>query len=60
MSPSSATVIVIVAVPYDKLGEVFHGIGDSVDGKVVVDARLSSYLNTYRSDSGILVARPLR
>ena len=30
--------IVIVAVPYDKLGEVFHGIGDSVDGKVVVDA----------------------
>jgi hypothetical protein len=30
--------LVIVAVPYDKLGEVFHGLGDAVDGKVVVDA----------------------
>ncbi len=30
--------LVIVAVPYDKLGEVFRGLGDSVDGKVVVDA----------------------
>ncbi len=29
-------------------------------GRVVVDARLSSYLARYRSDSGILVARPLR
>src|SRR5213079_105811 len=29
-------------------------------GKVLVDSRLSTYLNTYRSDSGILVARPLR
>ena len=29
-------------------------------GKVVVDSRLSSYLARYRSDSGILVARPLR
>ena len=29
-------------------------------GKVVLDARLSSYLARYRSDSGILVARPLR
>ncbi len=29
-------------------------------GKVVVDARLSSYLARYRSDTGILVARPLR
>ncbi len=29
-------------------------------GKVVVDERLSSYLARYRSDSGILVARPLR
>ena len=28
-------------------------------GKVVVDSRLSSYLARYRSDSGILVARPL-
>ena len=29
-------------------------------GKVVVDSRLSSYLARYRSDSGILVARPLK
>jgi len=29
-------------------------------GRVLVDSRLSTYLNTYRSDSGILVARPLR
>ncbi|MEP7077399.1 MAG: N-acetylmuramoyl-L-alanine amidase-like domain-containing protein [Chthoniobacterales bacterium] len=29
-------------------------------GKVVIDSRLSTYLNRYRSDSGILVARPLR
>jgi NADPH-dependent F420 reductase len=30
--------LVIVAVPYDKLGEVFRGLGTSVDGKVVIDA----------------------
>ncbi|HEY8863602.1 MAG TPA: NADPH-dependent F420 reductase [Candidatus Dormibacteraeota bacterium] len=30
--------IVIVAVPYDKLGEVFRDLGSSVDGKVVIDA----------------------
>ena len=29
-------------------------------GRVVVDARLSSYLYRYRTDAGILVARPLR
>jgi hypothetical protein len=29
-------------------------------GKVVIDSRLSAYLKRYRSDSGILVARPLR
>lgn len=29
-------------------------------GKVVIDSRLSSYLARYGSDSGILVARPLR
>jgi hypothetical protein len=28
-------------------------------GRVVIDSTLSSYLNRYRSDSGILVARPL-
>lgn len=30
--------LVIVAVPYDRLGEVFRGLGTSVDGKVVIDA----------------------
>ena len=30
--------LVIIAVPYDKLGDVFRGLGSSVDGKVVVDA----------------------
>jgi hypothetical protein len=29
-------------------------------GQVVIDARLSSYLARYRTDTGILVARPLR
>lgn len=30
--------IVIIAVPTDNLGEVFRGLGSSVNGKVVVDA----------------------
>src|SRR3982075_736725 len=30
--------LVIIAVPYDKLGEVFRGLGTTVDGKVVIDA----------------------
>src|SRR5437762_950663 len=29
-------------------------------GRVVIDSTLASYLNRYRTDSGILVARPLR
>ena len=29
-------------------------------GRVVIDQRLSSYLSRYRSDTGILVARPLK
>ena len=37
-----------------------HASSPNNYGKVVVDARLSSYLARYRSDSGILVARPLR
>jgi len=36
--------LVIIAVPYDKLGEVFRGLGDSVDGKVVIDA--TNHVNT--------------
>ena len=30
--------LVIVAVPHEKLGEVFRGLGTTVDGKVVIDA----------------------
>lgn len=30
--------LVIVAVPYDKLGTVFRELGSAVDGKVVIDA----------------------
>jgi hypothetical protein len=37
-----------------------HASSPSNYGKVVVDVRLSSYLAQHRSDSGILVARPLR
>jgi NADPH-dependent F420 reductase len=36
--------LVIVAVPYDKLGDVFRGLGDAVDGKIVVDA--TNHINT--------------
>jgi NADPH-dependent F420 reductase len=36
--------LIIVAVPYDKLGEVFRGLGDAVDGKIVVDA--TNHINT--------------
>jgi hypothetical protein len=37
-----------------------HASSPSNYGKVVVDARLSSYLQRYRTDSGILVARPVK
>jgi len=37
-----------------------HASSPRNSGKVVIDSRLSSYLARYRSDSGILVARPLR
>jgi NADPH-dependent F420 reductase len=36
--------LVIVAVPYDNLGEVFRGLGDGLDGKIVVDA--TNHINT--------------
>jgi hypothetical protein len=37
-----------------------HASSPGNSGQVVVDTRLSKYLYRYRSDSGILVARPLR
>ena len=36
--------LVIVAVPYDNLGEVFRGLGASIDGRVVLDA--TNHVNT--------------
>jgi 8-hydroxy-5-deazaflavin:NADPH oxidoreductase len=36
--------VVIVAVPYAKLGEVFRDLGSTVDGKVVIDA--TNHVNT--------------
>ncbi|MEY2440520.1 MAG: hypothetical protein QOI34_1905 [Verrucomicrobiota bacterium] len=37
-----------------------HASAPNNYGRVVVDSRLSAYLNRYRSDSGILVGRPVR
>lgn len=37
-----------------------HASSPGNSGRVVVDSRLSNYLNRYRGDSGILVARPLK
>src|SRR5438094_7082014 len=37
-----------------------HASSPSNYGRVVVDDELSKYLYRYRSDSGVLVARPLR
>jgi hypothetical protein len=37
-----------------------HASSPGNSGRVVVDAHLSKYLYRYRTDSGILVARPLR
>jgi len=37
-----------------------HASSPSNSGRVIIDTRLSNYLARYRSDSGILVARPLR
>ena len=37
-----------------------HASSPGNSGRVIVDAQLSKYLYRYRSDSGILVARPLR
>ena len=36
--------IVVIAVPYDSLGEVFREFGTSLDGKVVIDA--TNHVNT--------------
>jgi hypothetical protein len=37
-----------------------HASAPRNHGKVLVDLRLSAYLNKYSSHSGIMVARPVR
>jgi hypothetical protein len=37
-----------------------HASAPRNHGKVVIDSRLSDYLNQFKSDAGILVARPVR
>ncbi|HEY3662167.1 MAG TPA: N-acetylmuramoyl-L-alanine amidase-like domain-containing protein [Chthoniobacterales bacterium] len=52
-----------VGLAYRAKGGVLHFMHASSPrnyGKVVVDSRLSSYLARYSTDTGILVARPLR
>jgi hypothetical protein len=44
----------------DAVLHFLHASAPNNYGRVVVDSRLSAYLNRYRTDSGILVARPLR
>jgi hypothetical protein len=44
----------------DGILHFMHASSPGNYGKVVVDARLSTYLSRYRPDSGILVARPLK
>jgi hypothetical protein len=44
----------------DGVSHFMHASSPSNYGRVVVDSQLSKYLYRYRSDSGILVARPLR
>ena len=46
--------------PPDGVLHFLHASAPHNYGRVVVDSRLSDYLKKYRSDSGILVARPLR
>jgi len=37
--------LVVVAVPFDRLGEVFRSLGPAVDGKVVIDA--TNHINAH-------------
>ncbi|HEY1419247.1 MAG TPA: NADPH-dependent F420 reductase [Candidatus Dormibacteraeota bacterium] len=46
--------LVIIAVPYDKLGEVFRGLGSAVDGKVVIDT--TNHVNM--QDPGAFLGEP--
>ncbi len=46
--------------PPDGVLHFLHASAPHNYDRVVVDSRLSDYLKKYRSDSGILVARPLR
>jgi len=44
----------------DRVLHFMHASSPANSGRVIVDAELSKYLYRYGSDSGILVARPLR
>lgn len=44
----------------DGLLHFMHASAPRNYGRVVLDGRLSDYLNRYKSDAGIMVARPLR
>src|SRR5438094_602580 len=44
----------------DGILHFMHASSPGNSGRVIVDAELSKYLYRYRTDSGILVARPLR
>lgn len=46
--------------PSDGVLHFMHASSPHNHGKVVIDSELSKYLYRYRSDAGILVARPLR
>jgi hypothetical protein len=49
-----------LALRKDGVLHFMHASAPGNYGKVVIDTELSKYLYKYRSDSGILVARPLR
>ena len=55
---STSHVGLAVRMP-DGVLHFLHASAPNNYGRVVIDSRLSTYLNRYRTDSGILVARPL-
>lgn len=49
-----------LAIRKDGVLHFMHASSPHNAGKVVIDTRLSDYLDRYRNDAGILVARPLK
>src|SRR5256886_8817047 len=52
--------VVLALRTNDAVLPFMHASSPGNYGRVIVDAELSKYLYAYRSDSGILIARPLR